>query len=322
MSSRGRATNMSTVTRAGVSRRAPRRSPRQRFRPRARRALPAPRAYAATAVPSSRDLHLMRRFSFGFSAALQQQVATAGGARAWFTAQLSPDTVPDTFADGLRGWFPRLETSPRAAYANRAQAGARMEFTRSSARHSMLRQVYSNRQVHEVMVDFWLNHFHVFAQDNHAWPFRPGYDDDHPGPRPGFVRGPAQGRRHPPGDADVPRPGSIDRDATSTRTSDVSSSSCTPSGSAPATRRPRSRTPPASSRASSSTATASSCPTAIATTSTAASPCWASPTPTPSARGVRCSTRTSPTSRVTPPPPAGWPASSRSASCPTTRRPR
>lgn len=173
MSSRGGATNMSTVTRAGVVS-----AGAATALPALARAaaLPAPRAYPATAVPSSRDLHLMRRFSFGFSAALQQQVATSGGARAWFNAQLSPETVPDAFADQLYDWFPRLETSPRAAYATRAQAGARMEFSRSSARHSMLRQVYSNRQVHEVMVDFWLNHFHVFAQDNHAWPFRPGYD--------------------------------------------------------------------------------------------------------------------------------------------------
>lgn len=143
---------MSTVTRAGV-------------------------AYPATAVPSSRDLHLMRRFSFGFSAALQQQVAAAGGARAWFTAQLSPDTIPDTFADGLRSWFPRLESSPLAAWTNqRAGRVPRPEYISSIARHAMLRQVYSNRQVHEVMVDFWLNHFHVFVQDNHAWPFRPAYD--------------------------------------------------------------------------------------------------------------------------------------------------
>lgn len=132
------------------------------------------RDYAATAIPPGRDLHLMRRFSFGYSATLQQQVAAAGGARAWFEAQLFPETVPDAFADSLYGWFPMLEASPRVAYANRD--GNRMEYTRSIARHALLRQVYSNRQVHEVMTEFWLNHFHVFAQDNHAWPFRPGYD--------------------------------------------------------------------------------------------------------------------------------------------------
>ena len=213
MSSRGRATNMSTVTRAGVVSAGAAVVAATALPGLARAAaLPAPRAYAATAVPSSRDLHLMRRFSFGFSATLQQQVATAGGARAWFTAQLSPDTIPDTFADGLRGWFPRLEASPLAAWTNqRAGRVPRPEYISSIARHSMLRQVYSNRQVHEVMVDFWLNHFHVFVQDNHAWPFRPAVRRHDPHPRPGSVRGPAEGRRHPPGDAAVPRPGPVDR---------------------------------------------------------------------------------------------------------------
>lgn len=140
-------------------------------------ALPTPRPYRATLIPTSRELHLMKRFSFGYSSTLRQQVAAAGGARSWFNQQLNPAGVPDSFADGIRSWFPLLGSSPLTSLTNqRSGRFDRNQYTWAIARWSMLRQVYSNRQVHEVMADFWLNHFHVFAQSSAAWMFRPSYD--------------------------------------------------------------------------------------------------------------------------------------------------
>lgn len=128
-------------------------------------------------MPSRRDLHLMKRFSFGYSATLRRQVAAAGGARAWFARQLDPAGVPDAFAAGLAEWFPLLATDPvTAVRSTKDGRRKRNDYVWSISRWSLLRQVYSNRQVHEVMVDFWLNHFHVFAQHNQAYMFRPHYD--------------------------------------------------------------------------------------------------------------------------------------------------
>jgi len=119
----------------------------------------------------------VQRFSFGYTPALYAQVRHAGGARSWFEKQLKPETVPDRFADNLHSWFPSLAWSPAQASGN-IHAGhmARRIYINAIAQWTMLRRTYSNRQLLEVMVDFWLNHFHVFSPVNGAWPFRPSYD--------------------------------------------------------------------------------------------------------------------------------------------------
>src|SRR5215218_3736452 len=57
---------------------------------------------------SARARHLVGRFSYGVTPALARQVRAAGGARAWFAAQLDPASIADPAADGLRGWWPSL----------------------------------------------------------------------------------------------------------------------------------------------------------------------------------------------------------------------
>jgi uncharacterized protein (DUF1800 family) len=135
------------------------------------------RSYRHTHVPGRRALHLMQRFSFGYHPALYAAVRRAGGPRAWFEQQLHPDRIPDRFADGLAEWFPQMAWTPLHAYEQvTSHRMSRSVYLNGIAQLAMLRRTYSNRQLFEVMVDFWLNHFHVFSPVNQAWPFRPSYD--------------------------------------------------------------------------------------------------------------------------------------------------
>ena len=139
--------------------------------------MPKIRRYRRTAVPSRDDLHLLRRFSFGYTPALRREAAAAGGARAWFETQLTPARIADPAGDRVDGWFPLLEHSAKQAFDNQKSGRIhRNNYTWSIARRALLRQTYSSRQLHEVMTEFWLNHLHVYAQASPAWPFRPDYD--------------------------------------------------------------------------------------------------------------------------------------------------
>ena len=139
--------------------------------------MPRIRRYRRTAVPSRSDLHLLRRFSFGYTPALRRQAAAAGGARAWFEQQLTPGRLADPAGDRVDAWFPLLTHAPEQAFdAHKSGRTHRRLYIWSIQRRALLRQTYSSRQVHEVMTDFWLNHLHVHVQADLAWPFRPGYD--------------------------------------------------------------------------------------------------------------------------------------------------
>lgn len=139
--------------------------------------LPRTRAYTKTPLPRRRDLHVLQRFTFGYTPALRRQVAAAGGIAAWFEKQLRPGLIDDTLADSFAAWFPRLTEPAPVAFDNvRSKRVNRSEYVTGMQQHALLRRVYSNRQVHEVMTDFWLNHFHVYIAAHPAFPFRPSYD--------------------------------------------------------------------------------------------------------------------------------------------------
>ncbi len=70
----------------------------------------------------------------------------------------------------------------------------------------ILRAVYSERQLQEVMVDFWTNHFNVFAQKGADRWFLTSYDRDvDPPERARQLPRPARSHREEPRDALLPR---------------------------------------------------------------------------------------------------------------------
>ena len=136
------------------------------------------RAYAATAVPTTFERHMLNRMGCGYSRDTWQQVRAQGGAQQWFAAQLDPASVPESaLTDSLVTWFPRVADAPATrATRNDTRSYGAWEYARDIGNYTTLRRMYSQRQVLETMVDFWNNHLHVPVNANRSWVMRWDYD--------------------------------------------------------------------------------------------------------------------------------------------------
>ncbi len=123
---------------------------------------PPVRPYKLTRVPTVATRHMANRFAYGYTPELGRQIRAAGGASAWFERQLKPLSIGDSQAADFASWFPTLGRTAKDHFA-RAQRDKKYVYQAmiNEARWTLLRRTYSNRQVHEVMTEFWLNHLHV-----------------------------------------------------------------------------------------------------------------------------------------------------------------
>jgi len=137
-----------------------------------------------------RTVHFLNRTSFG---ATRETIRRANevGARAFLDEQMQPDRIPDGFVEekiaGLKTMrlssreLIELYPPPRQAPAQgmsmaERQGPRRVIFELQLGR--LLRAVYSERQLYELMVDFWSNHFNVFvAKGADRW-LTTSYDRD------------------------------------------------------------------------------------------------------------------------------------------------
>jgi hypothetical protein len=121
------------------------------------------------------DRHVLSRFSYGVTPALVQEAN--GNANQWFLRQAQPAGIADAFAGGLIKWFPRMVASPGTLYQRSVNGGyLGWEVCGDFQRWTLLRRMFSNRQLHEVMTDFWSNLLHVAAPHDTSWPWRLRYD--------------------------------------------------------------------------------------------------------------------------------------------------
>ena len=150
-------------------------------------ALPRPAAAAAPAA-DRQILHVLDRLGFGPTPADFGHVKAVGIER-YIAEQLAPEAIaePPELAARLAGfetlrldpielfvrYGPRLpgggvKPSPEEIKARRQAARI---IVREAAEARVLRALYSPRQLTEVMVDFWFNHFNVFALKglDHLW---------------------------------------------------------------------------------------------------------------------------------------------------------
>ncbi|MCR6033328.1 DUF1800 family protein [Nocardioides sp. zg-579] len=138
----------------------------------------ARRAAAYTPLPVLEPAahHLVSRFSYGVTPALTKTVR-AKGHLAWFEGQLRPAKVQDRPGDALAGWWPDLSRTPLELWT-RQVTGVRggWEVMRDYGSWLLARRHTSNRQVLEVMTEFWENHLHVpVTSDGHfTWRVRYG----------------------------------------------------------------------------------------------------------------------------------------------------
>ncbi|HXV73284.1 MAG TPA: DUF1800 family protein, partial [Sphingomonadales bacterium] len=121
-------------------------------------------------------IHFLNRTSFGPTPAAVRRVNQLG-MRGYLEEQLAPDTIADELVEekvaGLktmrmnsRELFelyppPKVARERGMAAAGAMNAPRLVIFELQQAR--LLRAVYSQRQLYELMVDFWSNHFNIYA---------------------------------------------------------------------------------------------------------------------------------------------------------------
>lgn len=102
--------------------------------------------------------HLLSRAAFGAGPADRARVARMGKV-AWVDEQLDPEEIDDVACDLRAGFIDTVSYPP----------GILLDFPPDQIegelrRNALLRAVYSKRQLHEVMVEIWTDHFNVAIQ--------------------------------------------------------------------------------------------------------------------------------------------------------------
>jgi uncharacterized protein (DUF1800 family) len=103
-------------------------------------------------------LHTLRRLTFG-PAAEALQAANRVGLEVWLDEQLAADPSDAPDVEDRLAEFETLKMSP--GELRDLQENGRV--ARELGASSVVRQIYSPSQLFEVMVDFWTNHFNIFA---------------------------------------------------------------------------------------------------------------------------------------------------------------
>ncbi len=128
------------------------------------------------ALPSTesvdRDFLLLNRATFGPWPGDLERVRKMGR-EAWLEEQLHPETVEDRLCELRARRFESLHFSAAAAYEFKKPV-LRDELTR----HSLLRAIYSRRQLFEVMVEFWSDHLNINLEKGDCIYLKPSDDRD------------------------------------------------------------------------------------------------------------------------------------------------
>ena len=185
---------------------------------------------ATTLSEDQRILHALNRLAYGPRPGDVERVRRMGLA-AYIDGQLDPRRIADPALEQALAAYPVLDRTAAALVHEYPlptpqvrQKLAQGEMTRQDVaamyppeRRPLVittqmqaaritRAVLSERQLQEVMVDFWFNHFNVFAQQGRGALVVPAYErDGDPAPRARPLPRPAAGHRAPPGDAVLPR---------------------------------------------------------------------------------------------------------------------
>jgi uncharacterized protein (DUF1800 family) len=140
---------------------------------------PAAAAVAERALlPTDPLLHLLRRATFGPSPASIAEIRRLG-ATAWLDRQLNPSAIADPVADGLVARLPLARLSI-AEIRSRVTAGTLKQYSWDPMWQlgfaAVARALWSERQLLEVMTDFWSNHLNVTCPQGDVWDSRIDYD--------------------------------------------------------------------------------------------------------------------------------------------------
>lgn len=116
------------------------------------------------------DFHLLSRAAFGPWPGDVERLKQMGR-KAWIEEQLQPDSIDDTLCTLRTRRFEALTMSPGDAYEFK-----KPELRNELTRHALLRAIYSKRQLHEVMVEFWTDHLNIDLEKGDCVYFKPTDD--------------------------------------------------------------------------------------------------------------------------------------------------
>ena len=116
------------------------------------------------------DFHLLSRAAFSPWPGDLVRLKKLGRA-AWIEQQLRPESIDDSLCEARVAWFESIRESIGDAYDYRKEV-LRDELTR----HALLRAVYSQRQLFEVMVEFWTDHLNIDLEKGDCFYLKPSDD--------------------------------------------------------------------------------------------------------------------------------------------------
>lgn len=117
--------------------------------------------------------HLLRRATFGPTPASLAE-ANRLGAAAWLERQLNPAAIDDGKINSLLSRLP-LAGASVTAVRSKIKLHSYEAFGQLG-RAAVARAAWSERQLFEVVVQFWANHLHITAPSSGAWDSRSDYD--------------------------------------------------------------------------------------------------------------------------------------------------
>jgi uncharacterized protein (DUF1800 family) len=120
----------------------------------------------AAAPPPSPEVHVLNRLTFGIrpeDLAHVQRVGVAG----FIAEQLAPEAIDDGATEAvLAGSFPSLALAPPRIGPIARDKEARRPVALDLKQATIYRAVASRRQLFELAVDFWTNHFNIYHFDS------------------------------------------------------------------------------------------------------------------------------------------------------------
>jgi len=117
--------------------------------------------------------HVLNRLTFGPRPGDVERVRQVGLA-AWLDQQLHPVNIDDHAAEAR---LPQLQDPPDSTDVKELRRFARRQIV-TLASDKLLRASYSERQLKEVLVDFWFNHFNVYAAKGRTAQYLPAYESE------------------------------------------------------------------------------------------------------------------------------------------------
>jgi uncharacterized protein (DUF1800 family) len=112
------------------------------------------------------ESHVIARATFGWSPETERDVLAAGW-EAWLDDQLDPDGIADTAVDAMVSGYHALDATNAENHAFAENNPDGEEIITGQLHHAaLLRACYSRRQLNEMMVHVWADHFNVWLGDH------------------------------------------------------------------------------------------------------------------------------------------------------------